>query len=577
MILSEITSVQARDIIASWQSQKDQINLAFLHGDHWQNGDAWIGPLPDEGDASSLARLPSLIEREFVFNDVLGEIVWRGATAVTARPPRYGATLTRVLAQGEEPSDDERERIDEMDALAAAWLSDSRRFIWTDENSRLQTCDLKGFLYRVALQLGASRMAVIRMMIPPAETVEIVTEVMTLGGDVLESNSVRELPALPLPEALDRIYFELCPFESACVHTTRHSMAQIGLVQWTDEIGQQWVECSFLDGGETVLRVMGRENDDEARFDLGGALMHLQLFSKGLLKPSLVSQQKDINRRLTMSGRSSNLAGFPEHVLLNAELQTIEVPDLTAPGGVREVPLPVRVGAGTLNNFVGDIIEDDKGEFLAARNVDYKRLDPIDTTMFDQSVASARQRMLGEAHQSYALMAGDASASGISRETAQAEFRFSIQSIADEITRSLIWICNTGFALALQTSSDNASDYDGFVFTGETVIYEGARSPDARAQDRQDVEAGMLSLETKMARESIDDIDAERRRIAGERTPDGALQVGTLGDRITLSKSLHDAGVANETIWRLVWGFDEATIAQMKAAEQSAQPSQIIL
>ena len=564
MTFTDLTLDQARAIIGKWQSKREAQNLAFLHGDHWQRGDGWIGPMPESGDASALAELPSLIEKEFVSNDVLGEIVWRAAKAATARPPRYGSTLTRVLDDGEKPTDAQGARIAEMDGLAADWLSDATRFVWSDDEERLQCCDLKEFLYRVAAQLTASRRAVIRMFVPPDNTEEV--EYLGENGEPV---LVRELAPVPIGESLGRVHFELCPLDAACVHTPRRSMAQIGLVEWADESGAVFVETSFLDAdGQTVVRVVSGENADEMSFDLGGQLMHLQLFCDGLLKPSLISQQKDINRRLTMSGRSSNLAGFPQHVLLDAELPGREVTDPKT-GEKMFVPSYFPVGAGTMNNFVGVLDETDRGEYLGRRAAQYMRLDPIDTTMFDRSIAAARERMLGEAHQSYALMAGDATASAISRETAQSEFRVSIQEIADKVTRALLWICNAGWLLGLQTSSANAADYAEFDFTGEVVVYNGPRSNEARVQDRADVEGGFLSLETKMAREGIDDIDAERARIAQENTPATALQVRTLEDRATLAAALRLDFVNEEIIWRRVWGFDDAQIEQLKAAKQA--------
>jgi hypothetical protein len=574
MNFNELKLEDAHSLIEHWKSPLETTNLLFLSGDHWQKGDGWIGPDPDDGDLGAVSKFKALLEREFCFHDVLSEIVWRAAKAVTARPPRYGAHLVRALKENEKPTPDEEKTRGAMDDAALAWAEDENRFVWTDEQGRLQAGSLKPFLFRMEAQLASSGRVVLRAFIPPAHLVDVITETRSGDGALTQTQS-KELKQVALWDSWKRIHIELCPLESACVEVQRDAMAPVGVVLW-NKAEQGFAEICFVGKDEkTVLVKIGEKETLKESFDLGGALLHLQLCAQPLLKPSLIAQQKDINRRLTMSGRSSNLAGFPGRVLIDGDLdgEEIEVPS-NVPGGAprkRFIPDPINIGSGQLNNFKSEIIETEAGEYLGTKQAQYIRDDPVDTTIFDKSIDAARARMLGEAHQSHALIAGDATASGVSRQQAAHEFRLSLSELVTSGTRAILWAFNTSFALAKETSDgkDTAS-VAGFEWTGEVVVDDGARTSEDRGRDAQDVKDGLLSRETAMARGGIDDIDAEFDRIEGERTPATAFQVGSTEERASLSKSLREDGVDDATRWEKVWGFDAEQIKKMSDAKKNA-------
>ena len=585
MNFDTLTFDEASSILSRISIPREGEHSRFALCDHWQNGEGWIGPLPDNLPNQS-ALLRAEIAREFVFHDVIGEIVWRAAAALKARPLRYGAALERVLDEGELPTETEEQIIGEMDALILEWASSSTRCGFFDAANRMQTADLRVFLGRAVTQLAATGRASIRAFIPPAQLEEQypldafttvvndagnVMEVFDEGGNRLKPELV--VPLVPLWDALSRVHFEMPQLSNAGVWTSRASMRPLGVCKWQGDDGKTSIETSWVDDqGQTHLRVMNGDGESETTFDLNGELMHLQLHCDGLIKESLVSQQKDINRRLTMSGRSSNLAGFPERVLLGAELQGKEVDDPANPGHKKFVPDDIEVGPGRFNNFKAEVIEGADGEYLGttASALDYKRLDPIDTTMFDSSVDAARARMLGEAHQAHALIAGDATASGESRKQARDEFVLSLADLKNEATRALVWILDVAFGLALETTSDNRARFYGFKWTGDVPIHAGPRPTDERVQDLAAVKASVLSRETAMARDGIDDIDAERGRVGSERTPATALQAGSTDERNTLSTALRLDGVPDEIRWKMVWGLDDEQLIAAKEAKKAA-------
>lgn len=579
MNFDSLTFEDAISILSRISIPREGEHARFALCDHWQNGEGWIGPMPDNLPNQS-ALLRAEIAREFVFHDVIGEIVWRGAAALKARPLRYGAALERVLDEGELPTEAEEQIIGEMDALILDWASSSTRCGFFDAVNRMQTADLRVFLGRVVTQLAATGRASIRAFIPPSNLEEQypvdafttivndtgnVIEVFDEGGNRLKPELV--VPMVPVADALKRVHFEMPLLWNAGVWTSRASMKPLGVCKWQGDDGKFNIETSWVDDqGQTHLRVLNGDGESETTFDLDGQLMHLQLHCDGLIKESLVSQQKDINRRLTMSGRSSNLAGFPERVLLGAQLQGEEIDDPFSPGRKKFVADPLEVGPGRFNNFKGEVIEGENGEYLGMSKPEYQRLDPIDTTMFDSSVDAARARMMGEAHQAHALIAGDATASGESRKQARDEFVLSLADLKNEATRALIWILDVAFGLALETTSDDRARYNGYKWTGDVPIHAGPRPTEERVQDLAAVTASVLSRETAMARDGIDDIDAERGRVAGERTSATALQAGSTEERNTLSTALRLDGVDEATRWKAVWGLDDQ---QIKAAQDA--------
>src|SRR5690606_28051720 len=109
--------------------------LKFYQGDHWQDGDGWVGPRL-EPNTPGAAEMMAEVERSFVYVNVLREITDRHADAVTNREPRWGSALQRVLDEDEQPSDDEAARIGELDGLMAGWWDTSTRCTYTDAGGK---------------------------------------------------------------------------------------------------------------------------------------------------------------------------------------------------------------------------------------------------------------------------------------------------------------------------------------------------------------------------------------------------------------------------------------------------------
>jgi hypothetical protein len=95
-------------------------NRLFVDGDHWQQGQGWIGPSPQPGQDGFDETLREL-QRSFTSRNAIGETTERHAQALLGREPAFGLTVRRALAEGEEATAQEQAKIDEAEAALTAW------------------------------------------------------------------------------------------------------------------------------------------------------------------------------------------------------------------------------------------------------------------------------------------------------------------------------------------------------------------------------------------------------------------------------------------------------------------------
>ena len=545
----ELQLEKAKEVVAFSVRDGDASRWKFYQGDHWQDGDAWVGPLL-EANSPGAAEMKAEVERSFVFANVSREITDRHADAVTNREPRWGGVLKRVLREDELPTDDETARIGELDGLMTSWWDSPMRCTYTDEAGALRACGVHELLQKASRRYAATGRFNLRIFIPPAN---------------IDASGV--LPKKPLADALNRIFVELCEPEYSTIYIDRRRMQQVGIYIWR-EGEKEFAELSYLaDDGSTILRQVVNAEDQNTPegdapktnlpiFPLGGNLLHFEAAGDALLSDSIIAQQKDANRTLTMGGRAMNLSGFPERVLYDVQLDGEFVDDPKNQGKKKFIPYSPTLGAATINNFTG--IEYREGGETKRTTPRYERLDPPGTRIFDEAVTAAARRIRDEAKQSHVEMSSDATSSGRSREQARWEFIQSLSGTISSINSAGRWLLATVFALAAATSSDGAARFDDFKFEFACRIDAGPLSPEERKEDREQVKSGLLSKEIAMTRGGVDDTDAENGRIAGEE----AGSLSTMEQRAKITQVLAAAGAGVQAA-AIVAGFDSKQAAQL--------------
>ncbi|HYG66418.1 MAG TPA: hypothetical protein VD838_02115, partial [Anaeromyxobacteraceae bacterium] len=225
----------------------------------------------------------------------------------------------------------------------------------------------------------------------------------------------------------------------------------------TGEKGQASAELSYVDAdGQTVLRVVttgqAANADDLRRMDLGGyALMVEGRERRRFLTPAMRGQQKALNTASTEMRVVNDEEGFPKRLLLNA-MPPGEWVEETDPetGRTRDVfkAAPFALGPGEFAHVTGEEVYDPEATDEAGNPVVTGTKSASATTLeagnpenYKTEMAVRREAILRAARQLYALLSGDADASGESRVQALYEMMndaASLKSVLDRVGRHVL-------------------------------------------------------------------------------------------------------------------------------------------
>lgn len=509
-------------------SDAPTVNIAYYKGDHWQRADQWAGPGPSGMERDATAALGE-IKKAFVSKNAIKEAVDRHVRAVIGNEPGWSFAPARSVkgkraqqptrrptandtttnpiglptapqngaqdvtdALGDEPTFEEQARIDETDALIEWWDGDERK------RGALQV------LQDAAATLLLTGKATLRVYIPKAYVND---GVLAFAPD--------------LKTALDRILIHHPAHGTAGVALDDDSQEQIGVYTAKDT-----VEVCYRDGANTILGQYAKDGSYTAYpLALGGRLLVYQLECPPLITEQVRAQQRLLNVALTMLQHNTILAGFTERTLINAQLPGHYEEDATT-GERRFIAEPIEFGPGVVNNLVGKKYTDDQGKTtLATPSLSYR--DPSPVATFTDTRQAAYMGILEETQQLFALISGDAAASGESRIQARADF---ISSLGDTITQleaAIRWLLETVLAYAA-FQTNQAGRYDDLRAVAECRIDTGPISAEDRGAILAEVGAELRSKEGGMVALGIDDPDSELQKIASEKgklqSPTDALQ-----------------------------------------------------
>jgi hypothetical protein len=474
-------------------------NRSYFDGDHWgPSGKFWSGPRPD--GASSVQVLAE-IQRGFVSSNKVRETIERHVGGVIGREPAWGLTVNRPLATDEEPTTDEQALIDEAEALLTAWW-DERRI-----HALLRQA--------TATLLWASRSCV-RVFVPRGN----LNDGSTIPFGTMPEDAINLLYVQRPDPSQATVSIDSDTQQRAGVYAYQRSTHAPGDAVMTTGMHDE-AEVSFVDGDVTVLRILTTDGvANEARLPIGGHLLLFEMTRDVLITSQVRQLQNLLNMALTMMQRNVILGGFLERVLLNVQLPGTFVDDPTQPSGKRFVPESFRVGAGTTNVLQGTVHTNELGQSqVLPPSIIYRDPVPVDT--FVATKEEAYTAILEETQQLHAAIAGDATASGKSRQQAMADFLTSLLETAAEVNALGRWLLETVLSLAA-VFSGQPGRYDGLRATFDCRLDVGPLASDDVQQVINLVAARLLSHETGMARVRVDDVDAEQTRINAE--SDAAMQ-----------------------------------------------------
>lgn len=466
---------------------------AALDGDLFQDWSWWIGPIPPADDPDALT-VKQEIERGFVSRNVLGEVVGRHVNGTLGRDIKWQLVPRRKLGDGEQPTSDEQALIDEAVDLLDEWVE--ARKLQQDYDDVGETLLVAGRAYQ-------------RLFVAP--------------GEVGEDGSV---PTSDLATSLGRVYVSFPQPGEAALYTDPRSQRQCSVYlyrevegdrpsQTQNQDGDERAELTYLDGDNTVVRILSRDgdvSDGEYSYPLGRRLLLSEMRRKPLLNPQVASQQKLLNLALTMKERNVILGGFLERVAINAQMDGTFETD--GDGRRRFVPNAIPVGAGAMTTLTGYVIEDDNGrQTITTPNMLWR--EPVSVETFLATERSAYHAILAECHQLHYAMSDDATASGTSRQTAMSAYLIDLLQTKKQVDAGWAWLLETALALAAVLSGEPGK-FDGLRVVAEASVDPGPISSEMITTTSNLVREGHLSHRTGLVWMGVDDPDTELAKIDQE-------------------------------------------------------------
>lgn len=499
--LSNVTEDAARKLIDRQLHATYAEALALHDGDHWRDGEGWIGTQLQTDDPTEASRARELIERAFLSANKLRRVVGRLVAGVVGNEPDWSFTVRRPLQEGEEPDAAEQGLIDEAEAAMTTWWDRVLTGSPDEEGTVLE---------QVARLANLGRQALLRLYVPvDAQVVDV------------DTGRPAGVPVAPLEQQLARIHLEAIPPDRGTLVRDRRSGQLVAVVDvppdtdlFADDDGKAagTIEVHTVDPlGRTVVLALGEDGDGPPPLELGGRLLVSAVTVAPLVTPQLIQLQKAINHALTTLVHNTDLAGSPERWIWNAMR-----PDVTFdPETGRWSPTGdgLSVGAGVTNYAQGLPLYDEEGRITGYTSPSGQRFDPVNP---DTLIATGRahyEEMLDEAGQRHALIAGDATASGESRKQARAEFTESMRPTARAIEGALRSTLEAALALAA-TFAGQPGRYDGLRAVVNCRLEAGPLTSDERAQVIAQYEADLLDDEGAMAALGVTDVDAVKAKIA---------------------------------------------------------------
>lgn len=504
------------------------INRAFFQGDHWQNGDGWIGPHPELG-AAGFQDTMTEIANIFTSKNVIREATIRHSLGVAGRNMQWGFTPVRELAADDKPTTEEQTAIDEATKLMRSWIQ-ARKF---QTLLRDATCTLL-----------LSERAALRITVPPG-----LADKDAEGNLVIHTSSIEE--------GLSFVYVEHPLPDNATVALDNDTKTEAGLWRYTAkqeaeaEVAalaeggaqiadptegeeQEYVAICYIDEeGMTVTRIYldgakAEDTESQAVLDLGGRLPMFEMRRAVLITMQVQQGQRALNLAESMIPRTAVTAGFMERLLIDAQLPgEPEVDSEGNPTG-RWISKPFYVGAGTTNFVQSTEYMDEDGKTKRA-NASVHFREPVAATGPIAASDKHYRAILDETGQLHVVMSGDANASGASRMSSRIEYLSTLQLTSGEVEAAWRFVVDTALATAEALANQPGAYTKLIRCTAQCRLDSGPIS----GPERTAIEASIgktISQETAMALLNVEDIEAEQARMAEDPL-----------SRATLGKAVGDA------------------------------------
>lgn len=487
----------AKGLFVDRRTAEHKANTAFYNEDHWQLGKGWIGEIPSlaiEGIHSYAIGIEK-IRRGFVPVNAVAEVDDRHVAGILGREVNFDFVSEDILRLRRKKERD----LPEKDGLAKQTDEDLTGW-WNEDRPKDK---LKEAL---VIALNEER-ALLRFFIPRG---------------LRDANG--QIPLQPdIPSALNFLHIDVVYSDKGGVFVDTDTQKKFGLYVKQEE-GKTIAELSWVEKGITFLKILSDDPDlvtDPVACDLGGRLWMYELQRRPLITESVRAIQRSLNLANTMMMRNVNLAGSRERYFMNVQrpTETVRIRDESQALGYREEKRPmagIPIGPGASNFLDGVLIRDNEGKVIDRADPNISITEPVDVSTFVETQDQLYTAILSQCQQIHVLIGKDATASGRSREQARAEFESSLRLSKEVVDDAGRWMLETGLRLAAHLCNKSKA-FVGLRCDFNAIIETGPVSPEERQANREDVAASLLSKETAMSQNGVEDTGAEKARIAEEK------------------------------------------------------------
>lgn len=524
MTFNEWTAKEAAEAIPNKNDPWLKMNLAFADGDHWQRGTAWIGPMLTSGSEGYQTMLDN-IERTFVPQNVISEVVNRHAAGVIGENPQKHAELKRPLA-GEEPTPVEAALLAEARALLSGWWNSQQGVV--SRNGRASKVSPHEVFQEAARAMLLTQRGPLRFIIP--------ANMLATGED-----GQTQIARGEMADVLKKIYINHPLPTAATVTLDEKELDEAGVYVETAD-GQARAEICFVDEtGKTILRLVQADVETAVDYPLtldGRLTMH------EMERPLFVDEpkrrlQKSLNLARTSESRNIIAGGFLERTYTNMQMVGEWVDDESEPGGKRFQAGKINLGENTANFFVGIPVFNEDGSVRDYKTPQVIYRDPTPADVFVNTAEDLYIALLHEANQLHVLAQSGSNASGEFVVQARSDFETSLKPTKSALDAALTWCFDTVLALAAAIAGQPGR-FDALKISGSAVINSGPLSIGERNAIIEAYKSDLISQETAVRWLGAENVSAELERINSET----ATRLGLLKTRAEIMEILNRAAVA---------------------------------
>jgi hypothetical protein len=500
-------------------------NERYLRGDHWQDGDAWIGP---RGSDELWPTLKDQIARQFTPVGVVGEVLDRVANGLLKREADVTFAPLAPAGPDNTPSPEQQREADALSAAVSAWWDREKLWEQARQTVRRARALTRGVLRLAVAEGHLERQADGAMALPTDLDLDAAFRRVTLTTPAPETAALIADPRTLRPVAV--VLFEVT--EAGGLPRRWAELWSVGPL--AAPAGPDAGAAPVPDDVAAQVHVRRLpENAPPKDFVLPVGVDRLTLAEvRGdlLITEAVRRQQMSLDYGSSLLNRTMETAGFKERYIGNAEPQgywsedndgtAIEV--RTFDDGVTRYKYaePRTLGASVTTELIGV----ETGEDGARATPWVQVSEPTDPAFAIRAIQSRRADILHECRQAHVLANGEAVVSGYSRQQARADFENDLHGLRPALEGALRDVIEGAVALALAMTSDATLAEAGI---GRDVLARcravvtchvdaGPLAPDERAQTVAELQAGTLAPRTAMARLGVEDLDAELAAIGAD-------------------------------------------------------------